>query len=210
VKLFKTSNGNYVEDGGKHFRVPESNFDALVVHENLGAYLRSVVEAGKPSTDFSSAQILAPIGNQEVWAAGVTYFRSRSARMAESKDAGGGDFYDRVYTAERIGKRREEELAGVRKRRPGRAAQRDSRGGFRTACQYLVLLAGEVQFHIGIARQALITEGCEAAPAQHEARFHRNSDPDARGVQGIELDVLHLPDLHTAQGNIGTNPKSGH
>jgi 2-dehydro-3-deoxy-D-arabinonate dehydratase len=101
VKLYKTRNGNYVEDGGKHFRVPESNFDALVAHENLGAYLRSVVEAGKPSTDFSSAQILAPIGNQEVWAAGVTYFRSRSARMAESKDAGGGDFYDRVYTADR-------------------------------------------------------------------------------------------------------------
>jgi 2-dehydro-3-deoxy-D-arabinonate dehydratase len=101
VKLYKTSNGNYVEDGGKHFRVPESNWDTLVGHEDLGSYLRSVVEAGKPSADFSSAQILAPIGNQEVWAAGVTYFRSRSARMAESKDAGGGDFYDRVYTAER-------------------------------------------------------------------------------------------------------------
>ena len=44
---------------------------------------------------------MAPIGSQEVWAAGVTYYRSRSARMAESKDAGGGDFYDRVYSAER-------------------------------------------------------------------------------------------------------------
>jgi hypothetical protein len=41
------------------------------------------------------------IYNQEVWAAGVTYYRSRSARMAESKDAGGGDIYDRVYSAER-------------------------------------------------------------------------------------------------------------
>ena len=51
--------------------------------------------------DFSSAQILAPIGNQEVWAAGVTYYRSRSARMEEAKSAGGGDFYDRVYSAER-------------------------------------------------------------------------------------------------------------
>ena len=101
MKLYKTRNGNYVEDGGKHFRVPESNFDALFAHEDLSSYLRSAVEAGKPSTDFSSAQILAPIGNQEVWAAGVTYFRSRSARMAESRDAGGGDFYDRVYTAER-------------------------------------------------------------------------------------------------------------
>jgi 2-dehydro-3-deoxy-D-arabinonate dehydratase len=47
------------------------------------------------------ARLLAPIGNQEVWAAGVTYYSSRRARIAESKDAGGGDFYDRVYHAER-------------------------------------------------------------------------------------------------------------
>src|SRR5690606_7162140 len=31
----------------------------------------------------------------------VTYYRSRTARMEESKSAGGGDFYDRVYDAER-------------------------------------------------------------------------------------------------------------
>jgi 2-dehydro-3-deoxy-D-arabinonate dehydratase len=43
----------------------------------------------------------APIGKQEVWAAGVTYYRSRDARMEEAKSAGGGDFYDRVYAAER-------------------------------------------------------------------------------------------------------------
>src|SRR5208282_6358113 len=54
-----------------------------------------------PASDFASARLEAPIGSQEVWAAGVTYFRSRSARMAEAKDAGGGDFYDRVYSAER-------------------------------------------------------------------------------------------------------------
>ena len=45
--------------------------------------------------------LLPPIGSQEVWAAGVTYYRSRNARMEESKSAGGGDFYDRVYHATR-------------------------------------------------------------------------------------------------------------
>ena len=44
---------------------------------------------------------LAPVVGQEVWAAGVTYLRSRTARMEESKIAGGGSFYDRVYDAER-------------------------------------------------------------------------------------------------------------
>jgi 2-dehydro-3-deoxy-D-arabinonate dehydratase len=52
-----------------------------------------------PSPDV--AHLLAPIDEQEVWAAGVTYLRSRDARMEESKKAGGGTFYDMVYDAER-------------------------------------------------------------------------------------------------------------
>ena len=44
--------------------------------------------------------LLAPIEDtQEVWAAGVTYLRSREARMAES---GTADVYDKVYTADRV------------------------------------------------------------------------------------------------------------
>jgi 2-dehydro-3-deoxy-D-arabinonate dehydratase len=43
--------------------------------------------------------LLAPIENQEVWAAGVTYERSREARQEEAAD--GGDVYARVYTAQR-------------------------------------------------------------------------------------------------------------
>jgi len=45
--------------------------------------------------------LLAPIDAHEVWAAGVTYYRSRTARMAESEVAGGGSVYERVYAAER-------------------------------------------------------------------------------------------------------------
>jgi 2-dehydro-3-deoxy-D-arabinonate dehydratase len=101
VKLFRTANGHFVEQDGNYYPVPETSWDALITHADLGGYLRSVVSQGKPATDFASAQILAPIGTQEVWAAGVTYYRSRSARMEEAKSAGGGDFYDRVYTAER-------------------------------------------------------------------------------------------------------------
>jgi 2-dehydro-3-deoxy-D-arabinonate dehydratase len=101
VKLYRTGDGNYVEDGGSYYRIPESRWDALVTHENLPAYLRTVVQSGGPAAGFPAARIEAPIAGQEVWAAGVTYYRSRSARMAEAKDAGAGDFYDRVYTAKR-------------------------------------------------------------------------------------------------------------
>jgi 2-dehydro-3-deoxy-D-arabinonate dehydratase len=43
--------------------------------------------------------LLAPLDLQEVWACGVTYLRSKVARMEESDE--GGDFYDQVYDAER-------------------------------------------------------------------------------------------------------------
>jgi 2-dehydro-3-deoxy-D-arabinonate dehydratase len=65
--------------------------------------LRTLVDSSTlPSAgaDFIE-EVLAPLVTQEVWAAGVTYYRSRTARIEESLDAGGGDFYDRVYTAER-------------------------------------------------------------------------------------------------------------
>jgi len=107
VKLYRTDVGCFVENGGHHYRVPVTSLDVLFAHNDLQGYLLSIIEQSDGADfavselDFSLAQILVPIGSQEVWAAGVTYFRSRNARMAESKDAGGGDFYDRVYTAER-------------------------------------------------------------------------------------------------------------
>jgi len=107
VKLYRTDVGCFIENDGRYYRVPVTSLDVLFAHDDLQGYLFSIigksdgVDFAVSELDFSSAQILAPIGSQEVWAAGVTYFRSRSARMAESKDAGGGDFYDRVYTAER-------------------------------------------------------------------------------------------------------------
>ena len=63
---------------------------------SLGAAERKVSAFAPVSDD---ARLLAPLDTQEVWAAGVTYERSRVARREES--AGGGDFYDKVYEAER-------------------------------------------------------------------------------------------------------------
>jgi len=105
VKLYRTANGPYLEHDGSYYRVPEHSpersWDALVTHDDLHGYLLSILRHSQAVAEPQPAQILAPIGNQEVWAAGVTYYRSRSARMEEAKSAGGGDFYDRVYSAER-------------------------------------------------------------------------------------------------------------
>jgi 2-dehydro-3-deoxy-D-arabinonate dehydratase len=100
MKLYRTDAGIFVERSGSFYQVPETSWDALIAHSDLARYLESVV-SGKAVGSSLPGTILAPIGSQEVWAAGVTYYRSRSARMAESQDAGGGSFYDRVYSAER-------------------------------------------------------------------------------------------------------------
>jgi 2-dehydro-3-deoxy-D-arabinonate dehydratase len=55
---------------------------------------------GGEQVPLEGVELLAPVdGRTEVWAAGVTYERSRDARIDESEDS--ADVYDRVYTAER-------------------------------------------------------------------------------------------------------------
>jgi 2-dehydro-3-deoxy-D-arabinonate dehydratase len=101
VKLFRTKKGIYVEQAGSYYHLPGVSWDYLITHEDLHNYLTGIVKHGQPADEVRAEDLEAPIGSQEVWAAGVTYFRSRNARMEESKDAGGGSFYDRVYSAER-------------------------------------------------------------------------------------------------------------
>jgi 2-dehydro-3-deoxy-D-arabinonate dehydratase len=58
-----------------------------------------LAKSGAPRVPLSQVQLLAPVERQEVWAAGVTYLRSKSARMEESDFSASA--YDRVYAAER-------------------------------------------------------------------------------------------------------------
>ena len=101
MRLYRTKAGYFVEKGGQYYRIDRLDWDALVSQDDLYGTLSGLTAGLKPVTSFDAAGVLAPIGKQEVWAAGVTYYRSRGARMEESKDAGGGSFYDRVYSAER-------------------------------------------------------------------------------------------------------------
>lgn len=100
--LYRTSGGPVVKLGAR-FHALDANWNDLVndphLHERLERWCAEVPH--DPSLAASVRQPLAPIIDQEVWAAGVTYARSRMARAEESEDAGGRDFYDRVYDAER-------------------------------------------------------------------------------------------------------------
>jgi 2-dehydro-3-deoxy-D-arabinonate dehydratase len=104
VHLWRTKEGirlNY----GQHTQLIQAEWDTLINHEDLAGYLPTLIRETPGGQSWFmkdlDVEVLPPIGTQEVWAAGVTYFRSRTARMEESKDAGGGTFYDRVYEAPR-------------------------------------------------------------------------------------------------------------
>jgi len=105
MKLFKTSKGIILEREEKNYLL-QDDWDELI---NRGGLFKFLFERTKNEKQIDADLrdmlidnfLQAPIGSQEVWAAGVTYLRSRDARMDESKDAGGADFYSKVYNAER-------------------------------------------------------------------------------------------------------------
>ncbi len=106
-RIFRTSDAILIEDSTQ----PESlrqasgfSFDTLFTSSDPLSYVREIWIAASPTDPaFNPADttLLPPLGQQEVWAAGVTYFRSRTARMEEAEVAGGDSFYDRVYHAAR-------------------------------------------------------------------------------------------------------------
>lgn len=99
MKIYRTASGLLLEQWDQLHPLGIS-FDELVRSDDPQALARVSLNS-EPVTKPRPGEFLAPIGSQEVWAAGVTYFRSRSARIEESKDSGGGSFYDRVYSAVR-------------------------------------------------------------------------------------------------------------
>ena len=100
MRLFQTKTGPVVEDNGVAHPL-NTTWDDLLRASDLPSAIQTARQSAQPLNNFDPRTAIAPIGSQEVWAAGVTYMRSREARMEEAKSAGGGDFYDRVYTAQR-------------------------------------------------------------------------------------------------------------
>jgi 2-dehydro-3-deoxy-D-arabinonate dehydratase len=104
MKLYRIQDQIIIEHQQKLYKTHQQDWDALVNQQDLHAYLLALI---KEQTSFEQAswlstqRIQAPIVSQEIWAAGVTYLRSKVARMEESKVSGGADFYAKVYDAER-------------------------------------------------------------------------------------------------------------
>ncbi|MCI0695698.1 fumarylacetoacetate hydrolase family protein [candidate division KSB1 bacterium] len=104
MKLYKIKTGIVIEkDHGFHLLEGE-NWDAFVNDDDLFGKLAEITRAVEPihnGRQLLASILEAPIQSQELWASGVTYFRSKQGRQEESKDAGGGEFYARVYESAR-------------------------------------------------------------------------------------------------------------
>ena len=99
LKIYRTAQGAVVQKGSANFLLAGFDWDSLFHDADpLATITKRIAGATMHQAQLAP---LAPTVHQEVWAAGVTYYRSRDARMEESKDAGGGDFYARVYQAVR-------------------------------------------------------------------------------------------------------------
>jgi len=103
---FKTADqkihaGLLTDDGQVLDLAPTGLTELTSIIENADplALLRSATAKNLPRHAIASVTLLAPVERQEVWAAGVTYLRSKTARMEESDFS--ATAYDRVYAAAR-------------------------------------------------------------------------------------------------------------
>lgn len=104
MKLYKLRKSILIEKEGAHFLLENEKWDQFVNDDELfqkASYITSSVDPEEENIDLFSDELEPPVQSQEIWASGVTYYSSKLGRQEESKEAGGGDFYARVYDAER-------------------------------------------------------------------------------------------------------------
>lgn len=102
MKIYRTTQGIIVEHKNKLYQSPERDWDVFTNRTGLYNKIAEELRSLQPDPSLSAivqGGLLSPIGRQEVWASGVTYVRTRQARVEDAKF--GGDIYASVYDAER-------------------------------------------------------------------------------------------------------------
>lgn len=104
MKIYKIKSGILIENDSLFFLLKDEHWDTFINDDNLHQKISKTVSTLEPidnGNELIANELQAPVGNQEIWASGVTYYNSKLGRQEESKQAGGGDFYARVYVADR-------------------------------------------------------------------------------------------------------------
>ena len=103
MKVYNTTKGLLLESDNSFYQVNE-DWDVFINDDNVLEKAKNIVAKSSKidnAADLIANHLLVPMQNQELWASGVTYYNSKLGRQEESKDAGGGDYYERVYHADR-------------------------------------------------------------------------------------------------------------
>ncbi len=104
MRIFKTRNGIVVQHQGKYYPVAERDWDTFVNRADLYNSIKGELRQWTPDPGLADAvagELRAPIGNQEVWACGITFIRSRQSYVEDTKETGSVNSYTRVYEADR-------------------------------------------------------------------------------------------------------------
>lgn len=102
MKLYNLKQGIGIEHEGRNFLLQNEDWETLINRDDALAAIAAKLHTAPEVASFHGADILSPLGqNQELWACGVTYLRSREGRQEESKTSGGSEFYAHVYEAPR-------------------------------------------------------------------------------------------------------------
>lgn len=141
--------------------------------------LRDTIAAGAPRIPLDSVRLLAPVDDQEVWAAGVTYLRSKKARMEESDFSASA--YDRVYEAARP------EI--FFKSLPAKVAGPDTEVGIR----------GDARWNVPEPELALVLNS-----RRELVGYTIGNDMSSRDIEGENL--LYLPQAKTYHRSCGLGP----
>ena len=102
MKLYKTKSGIVVEKENNFYLAKNESWDEFINDDLLFRKMEKLTESLPANNSSLVNEVLAPMGTQqELWACGVTYLKSKVGRQEESKSSGGADFYEKVYEAER-------------------------------------------------------------------------------------------------------------
>ena len=102
MRLYKAKSGIVIEKENQFYAVANEEWNEFINDDNVLEKAEALLSSLLPVDASFIKDLLPPIGgNQELWACGVTYLRSKAGRQEESKSAGGADFYAKVYEAER-------------------------------------------------------------------------------------------------------------
>jgi 2-dehydro-3-deoxy-D-arabinonate dehydratase len=163
-----------VEDG------PRSFIDGVTLDDALAGHGPTLAEIATSDGDRLPAdvELKAPIGTQEIWAAGVTYERSREARVEEAVDS---TPYDLVYEAERP------ELfckcAGWRARGPGEP----------------IAVRGDSTWDVPEPELTLVLDA-----SARVVGYTIGNDVSSRSIEG--QNTLYLPQAKTYDGSCAIGP----